>query len=96
MEEIVGVHFPDIQNNLVQEAMKVFYSLREIDEFRKKPTTSELIDWMKALLAGGIPINSISKQVPFVSALLKKETDYDFFTKNYLPGLAGDYILRKS
>ncbi|MDP6501244.1 MAG: MoxR family ATPase [Dehalococcoidales bacterium] len=96
MEKIVLVHFPDIQNNLVQEAMKVFYSLREIDEFRKKPTTSELIDWMKALLAGGVPVDSISQQIPFVSALLKKETDYEFFTKNYLTGLAGDYTLRKS
>jgi MoxR-like ATPase len=96
MEKIVLVHFPDIQSNLVQEAMKVFYSLREIDEFRKKPTTSELIDWMKALLAGGVPVDSISQQIPFVSALLKKETDYEFFTKNYLTGLAGDYTLRKS
>ena len=96
MEKIVLVHFPDIQSNLVQEAMKVFYSLREIDEFGKKPTTSELIDWMKALLAGGVPVDSISQQIPFVSALLKKETDYEFFTKNYLTGLAGDYTLRKS
>ena len=55
MEEIVRVHFPDIRDNLLSEALKTFYSLREIDDFRKKPSTSELIDWIRALIAGGVP-----------------------------------------
>jgi MoxR-like ATPase len=95
MEEIIRVHFPDIQNNLLGEAVKTFYSLREIDEFRKKPSTSELIDWIRALIAGGISYKNISREIPFVGTLLKKETDYDYFTKNHLTSLAGKYILRQ-
>jgi MoxR-like ATPase len=83
MEEIVRVHFPDIKDNLLREALKTFYSLRKIDDFRKKPSTSELIDWIRALIAGGIPHESVAKQIPFVGTLLKKETDYDFFVRNF-------------
>ena len=79
MEEIVKVHFPDIKDNLLREALKAFYKLREIDDFRKKPSTSELIDWIRALIAGGIPHDKVSSEIPFVGTLLKKETDYDYF-----------------
>ena len=79
MEEIIRVHFPDIQNNLLREALKAFYLLREIDEFRKKPSTAELIDWIRALTAGGISHEQVFKEVPFVGTLLKKETDYYHF-----------------
>jgi len=88
MQEIVRVHFPDIRTSLLQEALKAFYSLREIDEFRKKPSTSELIDWIKALIAGDIPHGDIVKEIPFAGAMLKKETDYDYFTRNYLPRIS--------
>jgi MoxR-like ATPase len=83
MEEIVRVHFPDIKDNLLSEALKTFYALRKVDDFRKKPSTSELIDWIRALIAGGIPHEDIAKQVPFVGTLLKKETDFDFFVRNF-------------
>ncbi len=79
MEEIVRVHFPNIKDNLLREALKAFYKLREIDDFRKKPSTSELIDWIRALIAGGIPHDKVSSEIPFVGTLLKKETDYDYF-----------------
>ncbi|HJX69903.1 MAG TPA: MoxR family ATPase, partial [Dehalococcoidia bacterium] len=79
MEEIIKVHFPDIQDNLLREALKTFYRLREIDEFRKKPSTAELIDWIQALIAGGIPPEQIFKETPFAGTLLKKETDYEHF-----------------
>ncbi|MGB6873835.1 MAG: MoxR family ATPase [Dehalococcoidia bacterium] len=79
MEEIVRVHFPNIKDSLLHEALKTFYKLREIDDFRKKPSTSELIDWIHALIAGGIPHDKISSDIPFVGTLLKKETDYDYF-----------------
>jgi len=79
MEEIVRVHFPDIKDNLLREALKAFYKLREIDDFRKKPSTSELIDWIRALIAGGVPHDKVSSEIPFVGTLLKKETDYDYF-----------------
>lgn len=84
MEEIVRVHFPSIQDNLLREALKTFYSLREISEFRKKPSTSELIDWLHALIAGGISPDKASKEIPFVGTLLKKETDYEYFVNNHL------------
>jgi MoxR-like ATPase len=79
MEEIVRVHFPNIKDSLLHEALKAFYKLREIDDFRKKPSTSELIDWIHALIAGGIPHDKVSSEIPFVGTLLKKETDYDYF-----------------
>jgi MoxR-like ATPase len=79
MEEIVRVHFPNIKDSLLREALKAFYKLREIDDFRKKPSTSELIDWIRALIAGGIPHDKVSSEIPFVGTLLKKETDYDYF-----------------
>jgi MoxR-like ATPase len=84
MEEIVRVHFPDVKNKLMESAIKVFYSLRDVDEFRKKPSTSELIDWIKALIACDVSPESLSREVPFVGALLKKEIDYDYFINNYL------------
>src|SRR4030042_96286 len=79
MEEIIRVHFPNIKENLLREAIKAFYKLREMDDFRKKPSTSELIDWIRALIAGGIPHECISSEIPFVGTLLKKEADYDRF-----------------
>ncbi len=86
MEEIVRVHFPDIENNLLREALKTFYALRQIDDFRKKPSTSELIDWIQALIVGGVSIDRIFTEIPFTGTLLKKETDYDFFMNRKHPG----------
>ncbi|MFP4641846.1 MAG: AAA family ATPase [Dehalococcoidia bacterium] len=84
MEEIVRVHYPNIQKDLLKEAIKTFYSLREVDEFRKKPSTSELLDWIRALIAGGKSTDEISKEVPYAGALLKKEVDYDYFLSRYM------------
>ncbi len=95
MDEIVRVHFPDIKDKLLQEARKAFYALREIDEFRKKPSTSELIDWIRALLAGGISHERISSEIPFVSTLLKKEQDYDYFINNYMTRVGTNIFVRR-
>jgi len=95
MEEIVQVHFPNIKNSLLREALKTFYSLREIDEFRKKPSTSELIDWIRALIVGGIPHENISKEIPFVGTLLKKETDYDYFVNSHMTRIGSTFITRR-
>ncbi|HEY95429.1 MAG TPA: MoxR family ATPase [Dehalococcoidia bacterium] len=95
MEEIVRVHFPDIQDNLMKEAMKVFYELREVEEFRKKPSTSELIDWIRALIIGQVSTKNISRDIPFAGTLLKKETDYEHFTSRYLTRIASNSILRR-
>ena len=95
MEEIVRVHFPDIKDNLLREALRTFYSLREIDEFRKKPSTSELIDWLQALMAGGVADEKISSEIPFIGTLLKKETDYNHFVNAYMTRIGDNYIIRR-
>jgi len=95
MEEIVRVHFPDIKDKLLKEAQKAFYALREIDEFRKKPSTSELIDWIRALLAGGVSHEKISKDILFAGTLLKKEQDYDYFTNNYMAKYGTNLFTRR-
>jgi MoxR-like ATPase len=95
MEEIVKVHFPDIKNNLLQEALRTFYSLRQIDQFRKKPSTSELIDWIRALIAGGLADERISSEIPFIGTLLKKEPDYNYFVKTRMSRSGDTYDTRR-
>lgn len=95
MEDIVRVHFPAIEENLMREAMKAFYALREVEEFRKKPSTSELIDWLRALVIGKVSYKNISKEIPFAGTLLKKESDYEYFTSNYITKVVSNSILRR-
>jgi MoxR-like ATPase len=75
MEQIVRVHYPDIQDKLVRDAIKKFYMLRQVDGLRKKPSTSELLDWIKALGAGGIDLEKITNELPFLGTMLKSEQD---------------------
>jgi MoxR-like ATPase len=77
MEEIVKVHFPDIEKKLLKECLKKFYMIRQFDQLRKKPSTSELIDWIQALTIGGIPVKTIENEMPFLGTLLKKKEDTD-------------------
>ena len=69
MEEIVRVHYPDVEENLLKNAMEVFYNIRAIRDIRKKPSTSELIDWVNALQIGGIPADSFPTSVSRWAAL---------------------------
>jgi len=78
MGEIALVHHPDVQPKLLREIIQRFYWIREIDELRKKPSTSELIDWIKALMAAGVDISDLKNDVPFLGALIKKEQDFAF------------------
>jgi len=94
MEEIVLVHFPNVKNSLISEALKTFYSMRQIEDLRKKPSTSELIDWIRALIAGGVPDENISKEIPFIGTLLKKEVDYDYFISNYMSRAGAKFVAR--
>lgn len=82
MREIVLVHFPTIEENLLRQGLKQFYFLRQFDDFRKKPSTSELLDWFQALIAGGVTIEKIEKEIPFLGVLLKKEADVEYFEKS--------------
>lgn len=77
MEEIVRVHYPDIDEKLLAQAMETFYSIREMKELQKKPSTSELLDWLQALVLGGIPLKKIKDEIPFIGVLLKKNQDID-------------------
>lgn len=81
MEEIVRVHYPDIEDKLIQGAIKRFYWIREMEGLRKKPSTSELLDWIKALMLGGIAVEKITSEIPFLGTLLKNEQDTDRFAK---------------
>jgi len=75
MADIVRVHFPDIEAKLLSQSLARFYWLRQQDNLRKKPSTSELIDWISALQRGGIDPARLEQELPFVGALLKTETD---------------------
>ncbi|MGD9559506.1 MAG: AAA family ATPase [Oscillospiraceae bacterium] len=75
MAQIVQVHYPDIETELLQQAMAVFYRIRSLPEVRKKPSTSELIDWLQALMVGGLSPKTLETQIPFAGVLLKKDED---------------------
>ena len=77
MERIVKVHYPDIEDRLMRDAIKKFYWLRQVDGLRKKPSTSELLDWIKALSMGGLDLEKITAEVPFLGTLIKSEQDTD-------------------
>jgi len=77
MQEIVKVHFGDIDKKLVDAAMDAFYSIRQMKEIQKKPSTSELLDWLQALMISGVSIDSITNEIPYVGVLLKKNQDID-------------------
>ena len=85
MEEIVRVHFPDIEKNLLENAMDKFYEIREMRNLQKKPSTSELLDWLRALALAGIDPEYIQKSIPFSGVLLKKNQDIDALTDQHKP-----------
>jgi MoxR-like ATPase len=87
MTQIVDVHFPDLQRNLLREALNVFYDIREVPGLKKKPSTSELLDWLKLLMVEDMSPESLrskdSKQLipPLHGALLKNEQDVHLFER---------------
>ena len=86
MEQIIAVHFPDIKKRLLKEAMEVFFSIRDVNGIKKKPSTSELLDWIKLLLAEDIDPEALrgdtTKAIPQLhGALLKNEQDVHMFER---------------
>jgi len=75
MEEIVKTHYPDVEENLLKNAMDVFYWIRTLKDVRKKPSTSELIDWVNALRIGGMDPDKIKKSLPNLGVIVKKDED---------------------
>jgi len=87
MEKIVAVHFPGLKKSLLREAMEVFFEVREVPGLKKKPSTSELLDWLKLLLAEDIPPEALRSKdrktiiPPLHGALLKNEQDVHLFER---------------
>lgn len=77
MAEIVRVHHPDVEEELLRQVLLRFYWLRDLPDVRKRPSTSELVDWIAALRRGGITAAKIEKELPFLGVLLKRENDID-------------------
>ncbi|HEY5168045.1 MAG TPA: MoxR family ATPase [Thermoleophilia bacterium] len=77
MERIVRVHVPGLDKRLLDLAMQSFYWLRDLPGLQKKPSTSELIDWVQALARGGVDPKEIAARLPFMGVLLKKDHDVD-------------------
>ena len=87
MQRIVDVHFPNLKKELLTAAMKTFYDVRSLPGLKKKPSTSELLDWLKLLVAEDIPLDALQSKddkvslPPLVGALLKNEQDVTLFEK---------------
>ena len=87
MEKIIDVHYPDIRKKLVREAMEIFFDLRKAPGLKKKPSTSELLDWLKLLMADDMPEDVLKSQdtssaiPPLYGALLKNEQDVQLLEK---------------
>jgi len=87
MQRIADLHFPGLKKELLAAALKTFYDVRNLPGLKKKPSTSELIDWLKLLLAEDIPVDALRAQddkvaiPPLVGALLKNEQDLTLFEK---------------
>jgi MoxR-like ATPase len=77
MKQIVAVHHKNLDAKLLDQVLIKFYWLREQNELRKKPSTSELVDWISALLRSGISHDQLEAHIPFLGVLLKKEQDVD-------------------
>jgi len=75
MRQIVGVHHPDLERSLAEQVLKIFYEIRANTKLRKRPSTSELIDWIAVLRRAGVEELKLDKSLPFLGALLKKEQD---------------------
>jgi MoxR-like ATPase len=87
MRAIVEVHFPGLKGKLVQEALNIFYEIREVPGLKKKPSTSELLDWLKLLLSEDISPETLREKdptkliPPLHGALLKNEQDVHLFER---------------
>ncbi|WP_321391757.1 MoxR family ATPase [Emcibacter sp.] len=87
MHQIVSVHYPDIQQMLVREALNLFYDIREVPGLKKRPSTSELLDWLKLLMVEDMPLDVLKSRdpkkliPPLHGALLKNEQDVHLFER---------------
>ena len=85
MEKIIRVHFDQLDDKLLQQVLETFYEIRDLRGLQKKPSTSEVIDWIQALQIGGIAPERIAKEIPFAGALLKKNEDLELLEQHKRP-----------
>jgi MoxR-like ATPase len=81
MRKIVRVHHPDVEDKLLDQVIEVFYGLRTVPRLRKRPSTSELIDWIAALRRSGVDLGKVGGGIPFLGTLLKTEQDVELVTR---------------
>lgn len=86
MARIVRVHFPQLEEKLLAAVLEAFYALRAVPGLQKKPSTSELLDWIQALVIGGITPEKLQKEIPFMGVLLKKNQDFDLALRRLAVG----------
>ncbi|HEX2572445.1 MAG TPA: MoxR family ATPase [Polyangia bacterium] len=89
MARIVRVHHPDLETRLLEQTLESFYALRDIAGLRKRPSTSELIDWIAALRRAGVSSVKLDENLPFLGALLKREQDLLAFAEAQAGGRRG-------
>ena len=83
MAEIVNVHFQDLHQHLLDQVLEAFYRIRSLPQIKKKPSTSEIIDWIQALIHGGYDPDRVVAEVPYLGVLLKKNEDIDALRKSW-------------
>ena len=86
MRRIVAVHHPKLEQSLVDQALKIFYELRNLTRLRKRPSTGELVDWLAVLTSSGVSHLTLDETLPFVGALLKREQDIQAFSEQFAKG----------
>lgn len=81
MADIIRVHYGDIDSKLMTKALEAFYKIRGMKDLQKRPSTSELLDWIQALMISGVSIDNLYEDMPFLGVLLKKNQDMDMFAE---------------
>ena len=84
MARIVRAHYPDLEQNLLDACLNAFYRLRSLAGITKKPATSELLDWIQALIIGGVSEDELKEKLPFIGVLLKKTEDLTLAAKEHV------------
>lgn len=83
MADIVQAHYPDLERDFCEQVLRAFYRIREVGGIQKKPSTSELLDWIQALRITGVSLESVEREVPFSGVLMKKNEDLDTLSKRW-------------
>ena len=83
MEEIIKVHFDHVEENVLKQVLATFYWIRGLYNIQKKPSTSEVIDWIRALELGGVPASKIKERRPLRRRSLEKERGYRYHALNF-------------